>query len=107
MPKFYPHPRDVVGLETVARVLSRAERTASNGLPFTVCICDTDGNKIAAAIINSFEAVKRFSREMARMRYAAEIVGDPYAGCDVMYRPSDAARDIFDDGSPLTEIPPV
>jgi hypothetical protein len=43
---------------------------------------------------------------MARLGYAARILGDAGIGCDVNYTPSAGARDIFDDGEPLTDPAP-
>lgn len=62
---------------------------------------------MAAANMEGFDRVKRFSREMARLGYAAHIPGHVTAGCDITYTPEDGARDIFDDGEPLTDPAPL
>ena len=95
----YPQPKDVPGLEHVASALERAERMDAEGPPFELCICDPTGAILAAASVRGFDRVKAFSREMARLGFAARIVGDTHTGCDVAYVRADNVRDIFDDGA--------
>jgi hypothetical protein len=69
-----------------------------------VCIGNADGRLIAAEHLDSYNQVKVFSREMAKLGYQASIAGVPRQGCDVVYLPRTEARDIFDDGGPHSSL---
>jgi hypothetical protein len=95
------------GLEAVEQALRRAERYDPAGPSFMVCVCDAAGKIVAGASLVGFDQVKRFGREMVKIGYAADITGEAHQGCDVTFTPSDAVRDIFDDGSPITSPIPL
>lgn len=103
----FPHPKDVPGLEAVEQALRRAVAVAASGPVFRVCVCSAQEEIVAVASVEGFDQLKRFSREMARHGYAARILGQAGIGCDVNYTPRAGARDIFDDGEPLTGPAPL
>jgi hypothetical protein len=70
-------------------------------------VCSEQDEIAAVASLEGFDQLKRFSREMARLGFAARIVREGGVGCDVHYTPSTGARDIFDDGEPLTDPAPL
>jgi hypothetical protein len=94
----HPHPSDVPGLEKVLIALQQTERVNAEGPEFQLCICDADRQIIAVAPVSGFDRVKAFSRAMARLGFAAQVLGDPRVPCDVIYAPAEEVRDIFDDG---------
>ncbi|MCC2677070.1 MAG: hypothetical protein K0R58_4017 [Ramlibacter sp.] len=102
-----PRPADIPGLESVEQALQRAERADSFGPAFTVCVCNSEGRMLAGARLAGFDQLKRFGREMAKLGYGADILGDRYLGCDVVFAPTPAAKDIFDDGEPITSPSPL
>lgn len=102
----HPHPRQVPGLEEVARALEKAEHGDASGPSFDVCVCNDRRQIVAGAKLASFDRVKRFSRYMHRLGYEADILASRTPGCDVLYIPADNPRDVFDDGfSPTDEAP--
>ena len=90
----------VPGLERVASAFRKAERAEDGGPGFTVCLANAEGALVAAEHLGSYNQVKVFSREMAKLGYQASIAGAPRQGCDVIYHQRMQARDIFDDGGP-------
>jgi hypothetical protein len=100
-------PSHTPGLEDVAKAVTRALRILGPGPAFVVCICDDDAVPISTVTFASYDQVQRFSRDMARLGYAAHPVGmlRHEHGCDVMYWKQDNARDIFDAGDALDTGP--
>ncbi len=96
----HPHPKDVPGLEQVVKALERAARVPTEGPLFELCIRNRTGEIVAAMTVQGFERVKHFSRRMATLGYAADVLGDDGVPCDVLYIQSSEVRDIFDDGAP-------
>jgi hypothetical protein len=90
----------IPGLEGAVAALRKAMRAEGSGPAFMVCIGNGEGSLIAAEHLDSYNQVKVFSREMAKLGYQASIAGVPRQGCDVVYLPRPQARDIFDDGGP-------
>jgi hypothetical protein len=90
----------IPGLEGAVAALRKALRAEGSGPAFVVCIANAEGTLIAAEHLDSYNQVKVFSREMAKLGYQASITGQPRQGCDVVYLPHSQARDIFDDGGP-------
>lgn len=103
----HPHPSQVPGLDDVARALEKAEHGDDAGPSFDVCICDERRQIVAGATLASFDRVKRFSRYMHRLGYAADILRNPTPGCDVVYIPTDDPHDVFDDGFSPTDAAPL
>jgi hypothetical protein len=103
----YPHPRDVPGLEKVLTALQQAERVNAEGPEFQLCICDAERRIIAVSPVHGFDRVKAFSRAMAKLGFAAQVLGDGRVACDVTYVPCDQVRDIFDDGGPTSSPAPL
>ena len=95
------------GLEAVEEALRRAAAVGAGGPVFRVCVCSEQDEIVAVASLEGFDQLKRFSREMARLGFAARILGEPRVGCDVNYTRRVGARDIFDDGEPLTDPAPL
>jgi hypothetical protein len=79
----------VPGLEKVSIALEQAERVNAEGPEFRLCICDADRRMIAVAMVNGFDRVKAFSRAMAKLGFAAQVLGDARSSCDVTYAPSE------------------
>jgi hypothetical protein len=94
----------VPGLEPVMSAFRKALRAEGAGPAFTVCLENGDGSLIAAEHLDSYNQVKVFSREMAKLGYQASIAGAPGHGCDVVYTLREQARDIFDDGGPHSTL---
>ena len=94
----------VPGLEGAVAALRKAMRAEGSGPAFMVCIGNAQGTLIAAEHLDSYNQVKVFSREMAKLGYQASITGAPRHGCDVVYLPQAQARDIFDDGGPQSTM---
>ena len=90
----------IPGLEGAAAAMRKALRTEGSGPAFVVCVGNAEGSLIAAEHLDSYNQVKVFSREMAKLGYQASISGAPRHACDVVYIPRKQARDIFDDGGP-------
>jgi hypothetical protein len=94
----------VPGLERVAGAFRKAERAKNGGPAFAVCVSNGQGDLVAAEHLASYNQVKVFSREMAKLGYQASITGVPRRGCDVVYSLQAEARDIFDDGGPHSTL---
>jgi len=94
----------VPGLEGAVAALRKAMRTEGSGPAFVVCIANAEGTLVAAEHLDSYNQVKVFSREMAKLGYQASISGAPRKGCDVVYVQRSQARDIFDDGGPHSSL---
>ncbi|MCG2594464.1 hypothetical protein LZ009_16930 [Ramlibacter sp. XY19] len=90
----------IPGLEGAVAALRKAMRAEGSGPAFVVCIGNAEGDLIAAEHLDSYNQVKVFSREMAKLGYQASITAAARQGCDVVYLPRTQARDIFDDGGP-------
>ena len=90
----------IPGFEPLSAALRKALRAEGSGPSFLVCIANDEGTLVAAEHLDSYNQMKVFSREMAKLGYQASITGAPRHGCDVVYLPRSQARDIFDDGGP-------
>lgn len=93
-----PTPDQVPGLEHVADAWRRVQRVRGSGVhEFKVGICDRQEQLVSCVQLDSFDQVKSFGSRLAELGYSATIPStDEIDGCDVIFMPKAAVRDLLD-----------